>query len=227
MRGWSGRRGKMPIRVAAALLVTLALVVSPARADAVSDFYKGKTVTFIVGYGTGGGYDVFARLLARYLGKYIPGNPSVIVQNMPGAGSMRAVNALYNTAPKDGTAIGMFGRDMPLIALLGTNSGVQFDPRKFIWLGSSSDFSNDAYILLVRKDGPAQSIEQARRADSEPITLGVTGEGSTGTDIPVLLRDTIGFKFKLVSGYSDNGAIFLALERNEVNGRTTDLSSIT
>src|SRR5688500_1166673 len=217
----------MLIRGIAAFLVSLALAAFPAKADAVSDFYKGKTVTVIVGYGTGGGYDVFARLLARHLGKYIPGNPSVIVQNMPGAGSMRAVNALYNTAPKDGTAIGMFGRDMPLIAILGTNPGVQFDPRKFVWLGSSSDFSNDAYILLVRKDGPVQSIEDARRADSQPITLGVTGEGSTGTDIPILLRDTLGFKFKLVSGYPDNGAIFLALERNEVNGRTVDLSSVT
>ena len=217
----------MLIRGIAAFLVSLALAAFPAKADAVSDFYKGKTVTVIVGYGTGGGYDVFARLLARHLGKYIPGNPSVIVQNMPGAGSMRAVNALYNTAPKDGTAIGMFGRDMPLIAILGTNPGVQFDPRKFVWLGSSSDFSNDAYILLVRKDGPVQSIEDARRPDSQPITLGVTGEGSTGTDIPILLRDTLGFKFKLVSGYPDNGAIFLALERNEVNGRTVDLSSVT
>ncbi|HET7679300.1 MAG TPA: tripartite tricarboxylate transporter substrate-binding protein [Xanthobacteraceae bacterium] len=217
----------MLTRGIAAFLVSLALAAVPAQADAVSDFYKGKTVTVIVGYGTGGGYDVFARLLARHLGKYIPGNPSVIVQNMPGAGSMRAVNALYNTAPKDGTAIGMFGRDMPLVAILGTNPGVQFDPRKFVWLGSSSDFSNDAYILLVRKDGPVQSIEDARRPDSQPITLGVTGEGSTGTDIPILLRDTLGFKFKLVSGYPDNGAIFLALERNEVNGRTVDLSSVT
>jgi len=121
----------------------------------------------------------------------------------------------------------MFGRDMPLVAILGTNPGVQFDPRKFVWLGSASDFSNDAYILLVRKDGPVQSIEEARKPDSQPITLGVTGEGSTGTDIPILLRDTLGFKFKLVSGYPDNGAIFLALERNEVNGRTTDLSSVT
>jgi hypothetical protein len=214
-------------RSVAALLVILAFVTSPARADAVSDFYKGKTITVIVGYGTGGGYDVFARLLARHLGKHIPGNPAVTVQNMPGAGSMRAVNALYNTAPKDGTTIGMFGRDMPLVAILGTNPGVQFDPRKFVWLGSASDFSNDAYLLMVRKDGPVQSIEEARRPDSQPITLGVTGEGSTGTDIPILLRDTLGFKFKLVSGYPDNGAIFLALERNEVNGRTVDLSSIT
>ena len=210
-----------------ALFCVLAFMLSPARADPVSDFYKGKTVTLIVGYGPGGGYDVFARLLARHIGKHIPGNPSVVVQNMPGAGSLRATNALYNTAPKDGTTIGMFARDMPLMAILGTNPGVQFDPRKFIWLGSASDFSNDAYILLVRKDGPVQSLADARKPDSQPITLGTTGDGTTGTDIPIMLRDTLGFKFKLVSGYPDNGAIFLALERNEVNGRTTDLSSVT
>jgi tripartite-type tricarboxylate transporter receptor subunit TctC len=217
----------MLIRGAAVVLTAFALTVSAARADAVSDFYKGKTINLIVGYGPGGGYDVFSRLLARFLGKHIPGSPSVVVQNMPGAGSLRAANTIYNVSPKDGTTIGMFARDMPLLSILGTNTGVQFDPRKFTWLGSSSDFSNDAYILLVRKDAPVKSIEEARKPGGEPITLGVTGEGSTGTDIPILLRDAIGFNFKLVSGYPDNGAIFLALERNEVNGRTTDLSSVT
>src|SRR6201991_993273 len=167
----------MLTRTVVTVLAVLAFILSPAQANPVAEFYKGKTVTLIVGYGPGGGYDVFARNLARHLGKYIPGNPTVVVQNMPGAGSMRAVNALYNTAPKDGTTIGMFGRDMPLVAMLGDNPGVQFDPRKFIWLGSSSDFSNDAYILLVRKDGRVQSIEDARKPGSEPITLGVTGEG--------------------------------------------------
>jgi tripartite-type tricarboxylate transporter receptor subunit TctC len=224
--GLKGRRN-MLTRGAAALLFALALVASPARGDAVSDFYKGKTVTMIVGYGPGGGYDVFARLLARHLGRHIPGNPTVVVQNMPGAGSLRATNALYNTAPKDGSTIGMFARDMPLMAILGTNPGVQYDPRKFTWLGSSSDFSNDAYILLVRKDAPIKSIAEAQRPGSPPLTLGVTGQGSTGTDIPILLRDTLGLNFNLVSGYPDNGAIFLALERNEVNGRTVDLSSVT
>jgi tripartite-type tricarboxylate transporter receptor subunit TctC len=121
----------------------------------------------------------------------------------------------------------MFARDMPLMAILGTNPGVQYDPRKFTWLGSSSDFSNDAYILLVRKDAPIKSIAEAQRPGSPPLTLGVTGQGSTGTDIPILLRDTLGLNFNLVSGYPDNGAIFLALERNEVNGRTVDLSSVT
>ncbi|MEA2992036.1 MAG: hypothetical protein QOD40_956 [Alphaproteobacteria bacterium] len=217
----------MLTRSVAAFLTVLALISSPARADAVSDFYKGKTVNLIVGYGPGGGYDVFSRLLGRYLGKYIPGSPAVVVQNMAGAGSLRAANYLYNVAPKDGTTIGMFARDMPLLAILGGNSSVQFDPRKFIWLGSSSDFSNDAYILVVRKDAPVKTIEEARRPGGPPITLGVSGEGSSGTDVPILLRDVLGLNFKLVAGYPDNGAIFLALERNEVNGRTTDLSSIT
>src|SRR5262245_13028641 len=104
------------------------LAVSPAHADAVADFYRGKQVNLIVGYGPGGGYDTYARLLARHFGRFIPGNPNVIVQNMPGAGSLRAVNYLYNIAPRDGTTIGTFARNMPLIGLLGGNSNVQFNP---------------------------------------------------------------------------------------------------
>ena len=111
-----------------------------ARADAVADFYKGKVVNLVVGYGSGGGYDVYARLIATHLGKYIPGNPTVVVQNMPGAGSLRSVNYLYNSAPKDGTTIGSFARDMPLLGIIGGNGNVRFDPRKLTWLGSSSSY---------------------------------------------------------------------------------------
>src|SRR5262249_39530286 len=125
------REERMLARWRAALAVTAALAVSPAHADAVADFYRGKQVNLIVGYGPGGGYDTYARLLARHFGRFIPGNPNVIVQNMPGAGSLRAVNYLYNIAPKDGTTIGTFARNMPLIGLLGGNSNVQFNPRKF------------------------------------------------------------------------------------------------
>ncbi len=151
--------------VTAAFAVASGFAVPSAHADAVTEFYKGKQINLLVGYGPGGGYDIYARLLARHLGKFIPGNPSVVVQNMPGAGSLRAVNYLYNIAPKDGTAIGMFSRNMPLIGLLGGNANVQFNPRKLTWLGSSSSFVNDAYILIVRKDAPVKSIEEARRAD--------------------------------------------------------------
>jgi len=207
------------------LLASLALT-SQACADAVADFYKGRTITLIVGYGPGGGYDLFARLLARHLGRHVPGNPAVVVQNMPGAGSLRATNFLYAVAPRDGATIGSFARDMPLLAILRTNAAAVFDPRKFTWLGSSSDFSRDAYVLMVRKDAPVTSVEDARRPGGPPIVLGGTAEGTTGSDIPLVLRDALGLNIKLVTGYPDNGAIFLAVDRGEVNGRTADLSSM-
>jgi tripartite-type tricarboxylate transporter receptor subunit TctC len=215
----------MAIRWMALLLASLALT-SQAGADAVADFYKGRTITLIVGYGPGGGYDLFARLMARHLGRHVPGNPAVVVQNMPGAGSLRATNYLYTVAPRDGTTIGSFARDMPLLAILRTNAAAVFDPRKFTWLGSSSDFSRDAYVLMVRKDALVSSIEDASRPGGPPIVLGGTAEGTTGSDIPLVLRDALGINIKLVTGYPDNGAIFLAVDRGEVNGRTADLSSM-
>jgi len=210
----------------AALLALLVLAVPDARADAVADFYRGKVIRVVVGFGSGGGYDVYARLLARYFGKYIPGNPSLVVQNMPGAGGLRAANFIYAAAPKDGTTIGMFSRDMPLLAALGTTSGVQFDPQKFTWIGSSSSFVDDAYVLIVRADAPATSIAEARRPGGPPLVLAGSGEGAPGNDVPMILRDTIGLNAKVVSGYPDSSAMFLAMERGEVHGRTVDLSTL-
>src|SRR5438094_8259569 len=139
-------------RVAAMALALAALMAaSQARADTVADFYRGKQVNLIVGYGPGGGYDVYARLLGRHLGRHIPGEPAVVVQNMPGAGSLRAVNFLYNVAMPDGTVLAHFSRNMPLIGLLGSNANAQFDPRRLVWLGSSSSCANGAYILTVRR----------------------------------------------------------------------------
>jgi tripartite-type tricarboxylate transporter receptor subunit TctC len=143
-------------------LVAAWLTATPSAAQTVEEFYKGKTLTLVVGNGPGGGFDVFGRLLARHIGRYVPGNPSIIVQNMPGAGSLVAANYLYNLAPNDGTTFGLIARNMPLLGLLGNNANVRFDPRKFTWLGSSSNFSNDAYVLIVRKDGAVKSIEDAR-----------------------------------------------------------------
>ena len=216
----------MLARCTAAMAVAAVCAAVPAHADAVADFYKGKQINLIVGYGPGGGYDIYARLLARHFGRFVPGSPNVIVQNMPGAGSLRAVNYLYNVAPKDGSAIAMFSRNMPLIGLLGSNSNVQFNPRKLTWLGSTSSFVNDAYILIVRKDAPVKSIDEACRADLPPLMLGGTAEGATGNDVPIILRDAIGLHVKQVVGYPDSTAIFLAIERGEVHGRTVDLSSV-
>jgi tripartite-type tricarboxylate transporter receptor subunit TctC len=211
-------------KVAALLLLLLPL--SAVRADEVADFYRGRQVNVIVGFGPGGGYDVYARLLARYIGKYIPGNPTVVVQNMPGAGSLRAANYIYSVAPKDGTAFGLFARDMVLVSVLGIDANVQFDPRKFTWLGSSSSYADDAYLLMLRKDAPVKSIADARRPGGPPMVLGGTAEGSTSDDIPILLRDLLGLHIKLIAGYRDSGVLFLAIDQNEVEGRTVGLSSV-
>src|SRR5260370_18689869 len=122
----------------AACLAAAALTAQPAGAQTVEEFYKGKALALVVGNGPGGGFDVFGRLLGRHIGRYVPGNPSVIVQNMPGAGSLVAANYLYNVAPKDGTTFGLIARNMPLLGLLGGNSNVRLYTNKFTWHCSSS-----------------------------------------------------------------------------------------
>ena len=207
-------------------LGAVVLAAPPARADDVADFYKGKRINLIVSYGTGGGYDVYARVLARHLSKHIPGNPSIIIQNMPGAGSLRGANYIYNVAPRDGTVFGTFARNMALIGQLKTNQNVQFDPLKFTWLGSSSSLANDAYVLLLRRDAKVKSIEEARRPEGPPIILGSTAEGASSDAMGVLLREWLGFNLKVIPGYTDSGVLFLAIERGEVEGRTVGLSSV-
>jgi tripartite-type tricarboxylate transporter receptor subunit TctC len=207
-------------------IAVLLLAPSTVRANEVADFYRGRQVDLIVGNSPGGGYDVYGRLLARHIGKYIPGNPTVVVQNMPGAGSLRAANYIYSVAPRDGTAFGLFARDMVLVALLGGNPNVQFDPWKFTWLGASASYANDAYLLILRKDATVRSIEDARRPGGPPMVLGGTAEGATGNDVPVLLRDVLGLHIKLIAGYRDSSALFLAVDKNEVEGRTVGLSAV-
>ena len=214
------------LAVLAFVLYLLLCALSGARADKVADFYRSHQVSLVTGFGPGGGYDVYARLLARHIGRYIPGNPSVVVQNMPGAGSLRAANYIYSVAPKDGTAFALFARDMVLIALLGGDPNVQFDPRKFTWLGSTSSYGNDAYLLMLRKDAAVKSIEDARRPDGPTMVLGGTAEGSTSDDIPLLLRDLLSLHIKLIAGYRDSGVLFLAIDQNEVEGRMVGLSSV-
>lgn len=209
-----------------ALLSWLILGCVVARADEAADFYKGKTVTLVVGYGPGGGYDVYARVLSRYMSKYIPGHPNVIIQNMPGAGSLKATNYLYRAAPKDGTMFGTFARNMALLGLLKTNQNIQFDPAKFTWLGSSTSYANDAYLLLVRRDAKDKTIEDLRRPGGTPLVLGSTAEGTSSDAMPTVLRDMLGFNLKVISGYNDSGTLFLAMERGEVEGRTVGLSAV-
>ncbi|HEY7240118.1 MAG TPA: tripartite tricarboxylate transporter substrate-binding protein [Burkholderiales bacterium] len=183
--------------------------------------YAGKTVTIIVGYKAGGGYDATARLLARHLPKHIPGKPTVIVQNMPGANSMIAANHVYNVARPDGLTIGTFNRNLP-VAQLTKVDGVKYDMTKFAWIGSAA---SECTILAVRTDLPYKSVEDLKKA-KEPLVIGATGPGANTYDFPLLLKEFLGFNLKIVTGYQSSADIMLAIERKEADGRAGSYTSI-
>jgi tripartite-type tricarboxylate transporter receptor subunit TctC len=200
-----------------ALIAMLAALALPAAAQN----FQGKTVTIIVGYKAGGGYDAMARLLARHLPKHLPGKPTVIVQNMPGANSIIAANHIYNVAKPDGLTIGTFNRNLP-IAQLTRVEGVKFDITKFQWVGSAA---NESTILAIRTDLPYKSFEELKKA-KEPVAIGSTGPGANTHDFPLLLKELLGLNFKIVSGYSSSADIMLAVERKEVDGRAGSYTSL-
>lgn len=190
----------------------LALVPASARADAISDFYKGKKVSLYIGNPPGGGYDTYGRLLARHLGKYIPGNPSIVVQNMPGAGSLRMANWLYNIAPKDGSALGAPGRGIAFNTLL-KQPGSKFDGRKFGWIGS---MNNEVSVCVSWNTSGVKTFDEMFKKE---LVIGGTG-GSADTDqFPKILNGVLGTRFKLITGYPGGTDINLAMERGEVKGR--------
>jgi tripartite-type tricarboxylate transporter receptor subunit TctC len=210
---------------AGVVAVALMLSTTAGSAQSPSDFYSGKQVTIVVGYAPGGGYDLSARLAARFMGKHIPGNPSVIVQNMPGAGSLRAANHLYSTAPKDGLVIGTFAREVPLLGIIG-NPAVTFDPAGFTWLGSVSSYADDAYLLWVRKDANVKSIADAQRADGPQLIVGGTGQGGGSNNNTILVRDALNLNIKLVTGYPGSNDVTMAVERKEVDAIFLSLSTV-
>ena len=210
----------------AAAVALIGMTSVPVTAQA-QDFYKGKQIRLIIGYGTGGGYDSYARLLTKHMGKHIPGNPSVVPQNMPGAGSTLAANHIYNLAPKDGTAFGTFARALPLAGILDPNSPqIKFKPEQFSWIGSSSSYKDDAYILLVRAEMPIKTVSDIRGDNAKQMIMAATNAGSTSYDVPVQLLEVLGLKLKIIHGYPDGSAMSLAIERKEADGRMIGLSAI-
>jgi tripartite-type tricarboxylate transporter receptor subunit TctC len=196
------------------------------HADSVADFYRDKTLTVIVGFEPGGGYDLIGRLLARHVGRFIPGRPTAIVQNMPGAGTLVTANYLYNVAPKTGATFGLLARNMPLLAVIGQNANVRFDPTRLNWIGSSSDYSADSYILIARKNAVVKTLQDAQRHDSPPLVIGGSAPGAAGADVPRILREALDLNLKIILGYVGSAKLFLALERGEIDAITTDLSAI-
>ena len=183
-----------------------------AAADEAADFYRGRTITVIVGFGAGGGYDIYARLLARYLGNHIPGQPNVVVQNMEGAGSVRAANYVYSVAPKDGTVIAAVNQNMPMYQMLG-GAGAQFNAADINWLGSMASSNGTLYTWYQTG---IRTLEDAKARD---VLLGGAGTTSDSYIYPTLLNGLLGTRFKVINGYAGTKEIHLALERGEVMGR--------
>ena len=152
--------------------------------------------------------------------------PAIVVQNMPGAGSLRAANHIYNNVPRDGTAIGTFSRNMPMMGTLGGNKNVQFDARKFTWLGSPTSVKDDANLLWVRKDTGIRTIEDLIRPGGPEAILGSSAEGSASNDVVMVVRDALGARIRLISGYRDSNALFPAIERGEIHGRFVGISVV-
>jgi tripartite-type tricarboxylate transporter receptor subunit TctC len=207
----TNKGSKCKVRCAALLAMAIVLCARAALAQSgeAENFYRGRSISMIIGFGVGGGYDLYGRLISRFMGKYLPGNPGIIPQNMTGAGSLRAVNYLYSIAPKEGSVIGTFSRTLVLAPLL---NGADFDSRKFTWLGS---VAQDVVVCFTSHASPIRTWSEFL---STPSSLG--GEGATAEpDIYALfMKNVFGAKVKLVSGYRGTTDIFLAIERGELDG---------
>jgi tripartite-type tricarboxylate transporter receptor subunit TctC len=186
--------------------------ISVGQAQSPADFYKGKNIDLYIGYSAGGGYDVYARSLARHMGRFIPGNPTIVPKNMPGAGSLVLANWLYNVAPKDGTAFGIIGRGTAFDPLLGSTKA-QFDAAKFNWIGSMND---EVSVCVAWHTTGITKLEQVKQNE---LTVGGTGPAADTDQFPKVLNATIGTKFKIIAGYPGGNDIDLAMERGEVMGR--------
>ena len=211
--------GKFLPRLTAVAAVSLAAwggaIPAPAAAQSPADFYKGKTVTVYIGYGAGGGYDLYSRLLARHLGKHLAGKPNVIPKNEPGAGSFKLANELYNVLPKDGTALGMIGESLVISQVLG-DPAAKFVARDFNWIGRIADSDP---VLVTRPGSPA-TIKDAL---TKEVMVGVPGAGSATALNVTAVNGLLGTKFKIISGYEGSAQIRLALERGEVEGSASTL----
>jgi tripartite-type tricarboxylate transporter receptor subunit TctC len=200
-------------KLAGSLLAAAVLLAPCAHAQSPAEFYKGKNVELYIGYSVGGGYDIYARLLAKHMGKHIPGNPNVLPKNMEGAGSLRLANWLYNVAPKDGTAFGIIGRGTGFDPLLGRGRGAQFEAAKYTWIGSAND---EVSVCVAWHTSGIRRFEELM---TKELTVGGTGAAADTDQFPRIMNAMLGTKMKIVTGYPGGNDVGLAMERGEVNGR--------
>lgn len=198
----------------------LFLTASASQLHAQAPFYQGKTIRIVVGNLAGDAYDLWARIFAQHMPKYIPGKPAIIVQNMPGAGGVIAANYVYSVAKPDGLTLGAFGPSMYFDQLAGRKE-VQFDWSKFNWIGTPEQTE---FILIMRTDTPYQTIEDVRKA-AQPPKCGATGTSTSGYYMPKFLDEGLGIKFNIVSGYPGGGEIDLGIERGELHCRNLTIST--
>ncbi len=210
---------KKPHRFALALALTGLCAGAPAKADPIEDFYRGKSIGMVVSSATGGGYDTIARLVAKHLPKHMPGNPAVVVRNMPGAGGVIATNHLYNVASRDGLTIGQLQNTLPLEPLLD-NPEAKYDSSKFGWLGSPLF---ETGLFITWNGTPVASIADIQKHE---ITVGSPGLNSTPSFNTRLLAETLGMKLRIVLGYPGQNEVFLAMERGEIDGFPAFWSSL-
>ncbi len=193
-------------------------------AQTVEQFYHGKSVTMVVPTSAGGNFDLNARLVARHLGRFIPGQPSVVVQNMPGAGGLLLANQFMNTRDHDGLTIGIMERGTPQMTYEG-DANARFDPLKFVWLGTISSYANDSYLMLVNADHPAKTVEDLRKPGIV-ARLGADTPGSTNLTFAILARDLLKLNVKVVRGYSGAAQMFLGMQNGELDGQVVGLGSV-
>jgi tripartite-type tricarboxylate transporter receptor subunit TctC len=197
-----------------ALVVALSAILLPsslACAQSVEDFYKGRQINLIIGGGAGGGYDVYYRALARHMGRHIPGNPTFIPKNQPGAGGLAAASAIYNTAEKDGGTIGAFANNVTMDPLFGA-PGARYDPLKLNWIGSIGKLQN---VCATWHESPIKTIKQAQERE---VVVGAAGATSNTALMPRVLNAVLGTKFRVVAGYDPGAGLTLSIERREVEG---------
>jgi tripartite-type tricarboxylate transporter receptor subunit TctC len=209
----------MKTLTAVATGLALVLGIAAAKADDIADFYKGKNVVMVVGTPAGGGYDIYARLLGRHMGRFIPGNPTLIIQNRPGAGSVIAANYVYEVAPQDGTVILAATRTAAFAQLLG-QEGTRYLATKFNWLGS---LNNEVGVMAVRSTAGVKTVEEARK---KPVIFGSASPGGDGDIYPALMNNTLDTKFQIVRGYAGSSGVDLAIMRGEVQGQSDSYSAM-